>query len=155
MKRELRLTVNNEPFEVFIEPRKTLAELLRDELGLTGTKEGCSEGMCGACTVLIDGKAVKSCLVLALQAQGKNVTTIEGLAQEDRLHPLQESFIDHGAIQCGFCTPGMILSAKAFLDECQNPTEEEVKFAIAGNLCRCTGYVKIFEAIMDVASQKR
>jgi carbon-monoxide dehydrogenase small subunit len=155
MKRELKLTVNNEPYEVFIEPRKTLAELLRDELGLTGTKEGCSEGMCGACTVLIDGKAVKSCLVLALQTQGKNVTTIEGLAQGDQFHPLQESFVDHGAIQCGFCTPGMVLSAKAFLDECPNPTEEDLKFAIVGNLCRCTGYVKIVEAIMDVASQKR
>lgn len=154
MKRELKLTVNNEPYEVFIEPRKTLAELLRDELGLTGTKEGCSEGMCGACTVLIDGKSVKSCLVLALQTQGKNVTTIEGLAQGDQLHPLQESFVDHGAIQCGFCTPGMVLSAKAFLDEHSNPMEEEVKFAIAGNLCRCTGYVKIIEAIMDVASRK-
>jgi carbon-monoxide dehydrogenase small subunit len=155
MKRELKLTVNNEPYEVFIEPSKTLVELLRDELGLTGTKEGCSEGMCGACTVLIDGKAVKSCLVLALQAQGKKVTTIEGLAQGDRLHPLQESFVNHGAIQCGFCTPGMILSAKAFLDEYPNPTEEDVKFAIAGNLCRCTGYVKIIEAIVDIASRKK
>lgn len=155
MKRELKLTVNNEPYEVFIEPSKTLVELLRDELGLTGTKEGCSEGMCGACTVLIDGKAVKSCLVLAFQAQGKKVTTIEGLAQGDRLHPLQESFVNHGAIQCGFCTPGMILSAKAFLDEYPNPTEEDVKFAIAGNLCRCTGYVKIIEAIVDIASRKK
>ena len=155
MKRELKLIVNDEPYEVFIEPRKTLAEVLRDELGLTGTKEGCSEGMCGACTVLIDGKAVKSCLVLALQAQGKKVTTIEGLAQGEYLHPLQESFIEHGAVQCGFCTPGMVLSAKAFIDECPNPTEEDVRFAIVGNLCRCTGYVKIFEAIMDVASRKK
>jgi len=145
MKRKLKLTVNNEPYEVFVKPSKTLIELLRDELGLTGTKEGCSEGMCGACTVLIDGKAVKSCLVLALQAQGKKVTTIEGLAQGDRLHPLQESFINHGAIQCGFCAPGMILSTKAFLDEYPNPTEEDVKFAIAGNLCRCTCATKVHE----------
>jgi len=155
MKKELKLTVNNEPYEIFIEPRKTLAELLRDELGLGGTKEGCSEGMCGACTVLIDGKAIKSCLVLAFQAQGKHVTTIEGLAEGDQLHPLQNSFIKHGAIQCGFCSPGMILSAKAFLDECPNPTEEDVRFAIIGNLCRCTGYLKIVEAIMALASERR
>jgi carbon-monoxide dehydrogenase small subunit len=154
MKRELKLRVNGEPYEVFVEPRTILLKLLRDELGLTGTKEGCSEGMCGACTVLVDGKAVKSCLVLALQIQGKEVTTIEGLAQGGKLHPLQDSFIEHGAVQCGFCTPGMVLSAKAFLDEHPNPTEEDVKFAIAGNLCRCTGYVKIIEAIMDVASRK-
>jgi carbon-monoxide dehydrogenase small subunit len=154
MKRELKLRVNGEPYEVFVEPRTILLKLLRDELGLTGTKEGCSEGMCGACTVLVDGKAVKSCLVLALQIQGKEVTTIEGLAQGGKLHPLQDSFIEHGAVQCGFCTPGMVLSAKAFLDEHSNPMEEEVKYAIAGNLCRCTGYVKIIEAIMDVASRK-
>jgi carbon-monoxide dehydrogenase small subunit len=154
MKRELKLRVNGEPYEVFVEPRTILLKLLRDELGLTGTKEGCSEGMCGACTVLVDGKAVKSCLVLALQIQGKEVTTIEGLTQGGKLHPLQDSFIEHGAVQCGFCTPGMVLSAKAFLDEHPNPTEEDVKFAIAGNLCRCTGYVKIIEAIMDVASRK-
>lgn len=155
MKRSLRLTVNGEAYEVFIEPRTTLLSLIRDHLGLTGTKEGCSEGMCGACTVLVDGKAVKSCLVLALQVQGKRITTIEGLAMGGQLHPLQDSFIEHGAVQCGFCTPGMVLSAKAFLDEHPNPTEEEVKFAIAGNLCRCTGYVKIVEAIVDVASRKK
>lgn len=155
MKRELKLTVNGEPYEVLIEPRTTLLSLIRDHLGLTGTKEGCSEGMCGACTVLVDGKAVKSCLVLALQVQGKKVTTIEGLAQGGQLSPIQDSFIKHGAIQCGFCTPGMVLSAKAFLDEYPNPTEEGVKFAIAGNLCRCTGYVKIIEAITGVASRKR
>jgi carbon-monoxide dehydrogenase small subunit len=155
MKRELKLTVNGEPYEVFIEPRTTLLSLIRDYLGLTGTKEGCSEGMCGACTVLVDGKAVKSCLVLALQVHDKKVTTIEGLAQGGQLHPVQDSFIEHGAVQCGFCTPGMVLTAKAFLDEHQSPTEEDVKFAIAGNLCRCTGYVKIIEAIKGVASRKR
>lgn len=155
MKRELKLTVNGEPYEVLIEPRTTLLSLIRDHLGLTGTKEGCSEGMCGACTVLVEGKAVKSCLVLALQVQGKKVTTIEGLVQGGQLHPIQDSFIEHGAVQCGFCTPGMVLSAKAFLDEHPNPTEEDVKFAIAGNLCRCTGYVKIIEAITDMASRKR
>jgi aerobic carbon-monoxide dehydrogenase small subunit len=155
MKRELKLTVNGEPYEVLIEPRTTLLSLIRDHLGLTGTKEGCSEGMCGACTVLVDSKAVKSCLVLALQVQGKKVTTIEGLAQGGQLSPIQDSFIEHGAIQCGFCTPGMVLSAKAFLDEHPNPSEEDVKFAIAGNLCRCTGYVKIIEAITGVASRKR
>ena len=115
MKRELKLRVNGEPYEVFVEPRTILLKLLRDELGLTGTKEGCSEGMCGACTVLVDGKAVKSCLVLALQIQGKEVTTIEGLAQGGKLHPLQDSFIEHGAVQCGFCTPGMVLSCKGIL----------------------------------------
>ena len=155
MKRELKLTVNGEPYEVLIEPRTTLLGLIRDHLGLTGTKEGCSEGMCGACTVLVDGKAVKSCLVLALQVQGKKVTTIEGLAQGGQLSPIQDSFVEYGAIQCGFCTPGMVVSAKAFLDEHPNPTEEDVKFAIAGNLCRCTGYVKIIEAITGVASRKR
>ena len=155
MKRELKLTVNGEPYEVFVEPRTTLLKLLRDEIGLTGTKEGCSEGMCGSCTVLLDGKAVKSCLVLALQVQGKQVTTIEGLARGGQLHPLQESFVEHGAIQCGFCTPGMILTAKALLEEHPDPTEEDVKFGIVGNLCRCTGYVKIIEAIKDVASRKK
>jgi len=155
MKRELKLTVNGEPYEVFVEHRTTLLKLLRDEIGLTGTKEGCSEGMCGSCTVLLDGKAVKSCLVLALQVQGKQVTTIEGLARGGQLHPLQESFIEHGAIQCGFCTPGMILTAKALLEEHPDPTEEDVKFGIVGNLCRCTGYVKIIEAIKDVASRKK
>jgi carbon-monoxide dehydrogenase small subunit len=155
MKRELKLTVNGEPYEVFIEPRTTLLSLIRDHLGLSGTKEGCSEGMCGACTVLVDGKAIKSCLVLALQVHGKEVVTIEGLAQGGQLHPVQDSFIEHGAVQCGFCTPGMVLTAKAFLDEHQSPTEEDVKFAIAGNLCRCTGYVKIIEAVKDAASRKR
>jgi len=155
MKRDLTITVNGESYELLVEPRTTLLELLREELDLTGVKEGCGEGMCGACTVLVDGKAIKSCLVLALQVQGKEVTTIEGLALGERMHPLQDSFIEHGAIQCGFCSPGMLLSAKAFLDEYPNPTEEDAKFAIVGNLCRCTGYAKIIEAIMGVASKRR
>ena len=149
-KESLQLTINGEPYELTVEPRTTLAELLREELHLTGTKEGCGIGMCGACTVLLDGKAIKSCLVLALKANGKEITTIEGLAAKGDIHPLQKAFIDHGAIQCGYCTPGMILSAKALLDENPHPTEEEVRMAMAGNLCRCTGYVKILEAILSV-----
>ena len=150
MKQFLRLRVNGEEYQVFVEPWKTLVDVLREELGLTGTKEGCNTGNCGACTVLIDGKAVKSCLVLACQAKGRDVLTIEGLAR-DGLHPLQQAFIDHFAVQCGFCTPGMILTAKALLDENPNPTEEDVRKAIVGNLCRCTGYIKIVEAVLAAA----
>ena len=153
MKRELKLTVNGDPFEVLIEPRTTLLKLLRDEFRLTGAKEGCSEGMCGACTVLIDGKAVKSCLILGVQAQGRKITTIEGLGKGESLDPVQEAFIQHGAIQCGFCTPGMILNARALLDENPKPNEEQVRMAISGNLCRCTGYIKIIDAI--IAASKR
>src|SRR3972149_2711386 len=149
-KKSLQLTINGEPYELTVEPRTTLAELLREELHLTGTKEGCGIGMCGACTVLLDGKAIKSCLVLALKANGREIMTIEGLAAKGEIHPLQKAFIDHGAIQCGYCTPGMILSAKALLDENPHPTEEEVRMAMVGNLCRCTGYVKILEAILSV-----
>jgi len=149
-KKSLQLTINGEPYELTVEPRTTLAELLREELHLTGTKEGCGIGMCGACTVLLDGKAIKSCLVLALKGNGKEILTIEGLATKGEIHPLQKAFIDHGAIQCGYCTPGMILSAKALLDENPHPSEEEVRMAMAGNLCRCTGYVKILEAILSV-----
>lgn len=149
-KKSLQLTINGEPYEFTVEPRTILAELLREELHLTGTKEGCGIGMCGACTVLLDGKAIKSCLVLALKANGKEIMTIEGLAAKGEIHPLQKAFIDHGAIQCGYCTPGMILSAKALLDENPHPTEEEVRMAMVGNLCRCTGYVKILEAILSV-----
>ena len=151
MKRNIDLTVNGESYSVFVEPYWTLLDVLRREIGLTGTKKGCDTGDCGACTVIIDGKAVDSCLVLAVAAQGKSITTIEGLAQDGKLHPLQEAFIQHGAIQCGYCTPGTILAAKAFLDDNPHPTEEEVRRGIAGNLCRCTGYVKIVEAIMSVA----
>jgi aerobic-type carbon monoxide dehydrogenase small subunit (CoxS/CutS family) len=153
MKREMTLKVNGEVYEVFIEPKTTLQDLLRDELGLIGVKKGCDDGMCGACTVLLDGKAVKSCLILALQVQGKEITTIEGLGDGEKLDPIQEAFIEHGALQCGFCTPGMIITSKAFLNENPKPSEEQVRMAISGNLCRCTGYVKIVEAIM--AASKR
>lgn len=154
MKRILKLTVNGEDREILIESHKTLLEVLREDLGLTGTKRGCDLGTCGACTVLIDGKPWLSCLTLAIAVQGKKITTIEGLAEDGKLHPLQSSFIEKGAIQCGFCTPGMILTVKAFLDENPSPSEEEVKRAISGNLCRCTGYVKIIEAILSVSGSE-
>ena len=151
MKRLITLTVNGTPYEVAIEPRQSLLQLLREELHLTGTKEGCSEGECGACTVLLDGKTVDSCLIFGLEAQGREVTTIEGLAHGDQLHPVQKAFAEYGAVQCGFCTPGMILSAKALLDSNPQPTEAEIRQGISGNLCRCTGYVKIVEAIQAAA----
>jgi carbon-monoxide dehydrogenase small subunit len=151
LKELVELKINGEIYEVFIEPKKTLLEVLREDLGLTGTKEVCDMGTCGACTVLMDGKPVLSCLLLARTCKGKEITTIEGLRKGEILHPLQESFIKKGAIQCGMCTPGMILSAKALLDENPNPTEIEVRRAIAGNLCRCTGYVKIVEAILTTS----
>lgn len=153
MKRILKLQINGEEFEILIEIHKTLLEVLREDLGLTGTKRGCDLGNCGACTVLIDGKPYLSCLTLAVDAQGKHITTIEGFAQDGELHPLQNAFVERGAIQCGFCTPGMILTAKAFLDENPHPLEGEVKKAISGNLCRCTGYVKIVEAILSAADK--
>ena len=154
MKRVVSLTVNGETHEVVVEPRTTLLEVLRDSLGLTGAKEGCSLGNCGACTVLLDGKPVLSCLLLAVEAQGKEIVTIEGLAEGGKLHPLQEAFVEHGAVQCGFCIPGMILSAKALLDGNPHPTEEEVKEAISGNLCRCTGYSNAIRAILAAAKAK-
>jgi carbon-monoxide dehydrogenase small subunit len=147
----LSLTVNGEALEVLVKPWQTLLEVLRDELHLTGTKEGCGNGNCGSCTVLLDGRAVNSCLVLAPEAQGREVLTIEGLAKDGELHPLQRAFVDYGAIQCGFCTPGLIMAAKAYLDANPHPTEQEVRRAIAGNLCRCTGYAKVVRAIMAVA----
>jgi aerobic carbon-monoxide dehydrogenase small subunit len=150
MKHILKLHVNGEEFEVLAATHKTLLEVLREDLGLTGTKRGCDLGTCGACTVLIDGKPQLSCLILAVSTQGKEITTIEGLAQNGELHPLQKAFVEKGAIQCGFCTPGMILTAKAFLNEHPHPSEAEVRQAISGNLCRCTGYVKIVEAIISV-----
>ena len=151
MKRLITLTVNGTPYEVAVEPRQSLLQLLREELHLTGTKEGCSEGECGACTVLLDGQSVDSCLIFGLEAQGRDVTTIEGLAHGDQLHPVQKAFAEYGAVQCGFCTPGMILSAKVLLDNNPYPTEAEIRQSIAGNLCRCTGYVKIVEAIQAAA----
>ena len=152
MKVTIHLTVNGLAYQEEVEPRRTLLEFIREDLELTGTKEGCGLGECGTCTVLLDGKPIKSCITLAVQANGREVTTIEGIERPDgTLHPLQQAFIDRGAIQCGFCTPGMVLSAKALLDENPKPSELEIKQAIAGNLCRCTGYQKIVEAIRSAA----
>jgi carbon-monoxide dehydrogenase small subunit len=151
MKTIIQLTVNGEEFEVAVEPNRTLLQVLREDLGFTGAKHGCGLGDCGACTVHLDGKPVNSCLVLAVQANGREVLTIEGLAEDGKLHPIQQAFVDHGAIQCGFCSPGMILSAKALLDENPRPTEREIRTAISGNLCRCTGYQKIVEAVQAAA----
>lgn len=152
-KARVRFRVNGKDVELDVDPMATLLDVLREQLGLTGTKKGCDAGDCGACTVIIDRKAVLSCLTPVLQANGKEIVTVEGLAQGGGLHPLQEAFIECGAVQCGFCTPGMLLSAKAFLDEHPNPSREQIKVAISGNLCRCTGYKKIVEAIM-LASKK-
>ncbi|MFH0959705.1 MAG: (2Fe-2S)-binding protein [Pseudomonadota bacterium] len=151
MKKIIRLIVNGEPVEAAVAQNQTLVQFLREDLGLTGTKHGCGLGDCGACTVILDGKAVNSCLVLAVQANGSDVLTIEGLAENGKLHPLQQAFVDKGAIQCGFCTPGMILSAKALLEEKPNPSELDIRTALSGNLCRCTGYQKIVEAIDEAA----
>ena len=147
MKQELRITVNHDSYHLLVESHRTLLEVIRDEIGLMGTKSGCEMGECGACTVLFNGQAVNSCLVLALEADGGEVLTIEGLAEGEALHPLQQAFVEHGAIQCGFCTPGMIISAKALLDKNPQAGEEEIKKGLKGNLCRCTGYVKIVEAV--------
>lgn len=155
-KQNIDLKVNGFTYRVAVEPWRSLAEVLREELGLTGTKVGCNQGDCGACTVLVDGRAVSSCLMLAVEAHQRDITTIEGLAASPtQLHPLQQAFIDHGAVQCGFCTAGMILSAKALLDQNPDPSEEEIRQGIAGNLCRCTGYTKIVEAISAAAQTLR
>jgi len=151
MKYPMTITVNGERHELVVDSRRTLLHVLREDLGLTGTKEGCGEGECGACAVILDGKLVNSCLVLALEADGGAVTTIEGMARGAELHPIQKAFIERGAIQCGFCTPGMILAAKALLDENPNPSEAEIREGIAGHICRCTGYSKIVEAIQAAA----
>jgi aerobic-type carbon monoxide dehydrogenase small subunit (CoxS/CutS family) len=153
MKQKIQLRVNGRDYELFVEPWKTLLDVLREDLGLTGGKSGCDDGNCGACTVILDGKAVKSCLLLAPQAKGKEVLTIEGLGNEGNLHPLQQAFIDHFAVQCGFCTPGMIFTAKALLDENPRATEEEIRRGLHGNICRCTGYVKIVEAVESARNQ--
>ena len=156
MKQLIKLRVNGVEEEVMIQPWWSLARVLRDELNLTGTKISCGTGDCGACTVLIDGQAVKSCLYLAMKARGRDILTIEGIRGENgELHPLQKTFIEHFAIQCGYCTPGMILAAKALLDENPSPTEEEVKKGLDGNLCRCTGYVKIVEAVVAARDKLR
>ena len=147
----IKIVVNGENYELWVRPNELLLDLLRDRLDLTGTKEGCGAGDCGACTILVDGKPINSCLTLAIEVNGKNILTIEGVARAGKLHPIQEAFIDEGAVQCGFCTPGMILSAKALLDENPDPSEEEIKRAIAGNFCRCTGYKKIIQAIQKAS----
>ncbi len=151
MSREVKFKLNGNQMQMTMEDDWTLLHLLREELGLTGTKEGCGSGECGACTVIVDGRAVNSCLYFAVEVDGTEVLTIEGLAAADgTLHPLQKSFVENGGIQCGFCTPGMILSAKALLDENPRPTEDDIKHALAGNLCRCTGYVPIFQSVQAV-----
>ena len=153
MKHSLRLTINGEPYEVLVEPYGSLLDLLREQLHLTGTKRGCDEGDCGACTVLLQGKAVTSCMVLALEASGKEIITVEGLAKGDQLHPIQEAFVRYGGVQCGYCTPGLIMSALGLLLENPHPTEEDVRFGIGGNLCRCTGYAKVVQAILKAAEK--
>lgn len=148
-------TVNGDAVDFLADPRESLLDCLRDTLGLTGTKEGCGTGDCGACSVRVDGVLVCSCLVLGVEAEGKQIETVEGLASGGTLHPLQRKFIEHAALQCGFCTPGILVAAKALLDENPDPSEEEVRFWLAGNLCRCTGYDKIIRAVMDAAAEMR
>jgi carbon-monoxide dehydrogenase small subunit len=148
-------SINGEDAEFLCETQQTLLDVLRDVVGLTGSKEGCASGDCGACSVLVDGRLVCSCLMLGVEAEGKKITTIEGVAQGDKLHPVQQKFLEHAALQCGFCTPGLIVAAKALLDENPNPTETETRYWLAGNLCRCTGYDKIIRAVMDAAAVMR
>ena len=152
--RAITLTINGERHEVHAEAHASLLDVLRGDLGLTGTKENCLEAECGVCTVLVNGAAVNSCILLAMQCEGREIVTIEGLARDGELHPLQRAFIDGGAVQCGYCIPAMILSAKAFLDECPTPTEAQVREALAGTLCRCTGYQKIADAVIAAAAAR-
>jgi carbon-monoxide dehydrogenase small subunit len=151
--KEITLNVNGNEYTLPVKPSATLLDVIREDLGLIGAKEGCGEGECGACTVIMDGKAVNACLILAVEANGKAITTIEGLADGEVLHPIQQAFVDIGGLQCGFCTPGMILSTKALLDKNQNPTDDEIRKGLEGNFCRCTGYMKIIESVR-VAAQK-
>jgi carbon-monoxide dehydrogenase small subunit len=151
VKHHINTTVNGQSYSLEVEPRKTLLSVLRDQLHLTGTKEGCSTGDCGACTVIMDGATYTSCLVLGVEANGKDITTVEGIAEEGKLHPVQESFVKKGGLQCGFCTAGLIVSSVALLDENPDPSEDDVLTALAGNLCRCTGYTKITEAVKDAS----
>ena len=154
MRRQIRLKVNGFEYDLLIEPHRTLVDVLREEIGLTGTKKGCEKGECGACTVIINGEAVLSCLVLAIQCEGKEILTIEGLCRDGRLDPLQDAFVRYGAIQCGFCIPGMIMASKALLSKKPRPTEEEIKRGLSGNLCRCTGYVKVIEAVKNASAKE-
>jgi carbon-monoxide dehydrogenase small subunit len=154
-KHHVSATVNGDPVELLCETQDTLLDALRDGLGLTGTKEGCSTGDCGACSVVVDGRLVCACLMLAVEAEGRSVATIEGLAEGETLHPLQRKFLEHAALQCGICTPGFLMAAKALLDRSPEPTETEVRYWLAGNLCRCTGYDKIVRAVLDAAAEMR
>jgi carbon-monoxide dehydrogenase small subunit len=153
MKQILSLTVNNDTYEVAVSPWRTLLDVLRDDLGLMGTKRGCGNGTCGVCTVIIDGRAILSCLTIALECAGKSITTIEGISSPESLHPIQKSFIENGAVQCGFCTPGIVMTSKALLDEKPQPSDDEIKEALAGTFCRCTGHIKIMDAVKKASKQ--
>ena len=148
-KHQIKITVNQEEYDLLVDPNKTLLDLLRDDLNLTGTKKGCDEGECGACSVILNGRVISSCLVLAVEADNTSITTIEGLHRGEELHPVQRAFVDSGSVQCGFCTPGMIITTKAMLDENPDPSEEDIKHYLAGNLCRCTGYTKIVDGVKN------
>jgi aerobic carbon-monoxide dehydrogenase small subunit len=154
-KTHVHLRLNDDPVEILCDPSETLLDVLRNQLNMTGTKEGCSTGDCGACSVTVDGRLVCACLMLGVEANGKSVGTIEGLAPGDTLHPLQQKFLEHAALQCGICTPGFLVAAKALLDKNPDPSETEVRYWLAGNLCRCTGYDKIIRAVMDAAAEMR
>ena len=154
-KHHITTTINGEATEFLCEPQLTMLDVLRDELRLTGSKEGCSSGDCGACSIMVDGRVVCSCLMLAVEAEGRKIETIEGMAKGDQLHPLQRQFLEHAALQCGFCTPGILVAAKALLDRNPDPSETEIRYWLAGNLCRCTGYDKIVRAVVDAAAEMR